>query len=107
MRYHVPATNNVAEPVAPLLKNLAQLWLVVATALVCEQSPLINQDLKKTPMYKLKLLQSSIVIRGHVIPAEMMTMKDMKHLNAFQSDQGYFGRTVRLLKQEGIKTKHF
>lgn len=74
---------------------------------MCEQSHLINQDLNKTPVYKLKFLQSSIVIRGHAIPAEMMAMKDMKHLNAFQSDQSYFGRTVRLIKREGIKANAF
>jgi len=37
----------------------------------------------------------------------MMAMKDMKHLNVFQSDQSYFGRRVHLLKREGIKTNIF
>jgi hypothetical protein len=59
---------------------------------------LINQDLYKTPVYKLKFLQSSVVIRGHVAPAEIITMKDMTHLTVMQSDQSYFGRTVVLLK---------
>jgi hypothetical protein len=68
---------------------------------------LINQDLNKTPVYKLKLLQSSVVIRGHVAPAEMTAMKDITHLNVMQSDQSYFGRTVRLLKRELIKADIF
>jgi len=53
-------------------------------------------------VYKLKFLQSSVVIRGHVAPAEMIAMKDMTHLNVMKSDQSYFGRTVRLLKRERI-----
>jgi hypothetical protein len=44
---------------------------------------------------------------GHVVPAEMMAMKDMIHLNVMQSDQSHFGRTAGLLKRDHVKANIF
>jgi hypothetical protein len=73
MRYHVPATDKVAD-LQRLDKSISHKFSSLSLlALVCEPSLLINQDLNNTPVYNLKLLQSSIVI-GHVGPAEMLAV---------------------------------